>query len=401
MKILLTTDIIHAGGAETLVLRLAQALQDRGHEVSLFVFYKEKSDLALAKKIAPRVSIYYAGIPFLFLLQKLDSLFLKLHIDYSIINYFLKRSLRHFIQKKGVEIIHSHLFTADIIGCDRKENIGFISTMHGDYQYYSGLVERKENIRILNFEHKAQKIFRKLDVIVYITEQQYQYLKSLPYFESIESKLRKIYNGYRFIDDQVIGTKKSDLKSNFIVGMVSRGIKEKGWEVLIKAFLAAGVKDAVLHLVGEGDYLESLKQQYGKHPSIVFIGKVLNPIPYIQQFDVACLPSLFRTESLPTVLIEYLLCYKPVIASNVGEIPVMLGAGTETPCGILIDQDNEATMAEQLKGAIIKLSQDRSLYDFFSENTQRTASYFNMEQCLDAYEMAYKETRSSIVYEEA
>ncbi len=36
MRILLTTDVIHAGGAETFVLRLADALNKENHDVALY-----------------------------------------------------------------------------------------------------------------------------------------------------------------------------------------------------------------------------------------------------------------------------------------------------------------------------------------------------------------------------
>ncbi|MEQ1948221.1 MAG: glycosyltransferase family 4 protein [Bryobacteraceae bacterium] len=61
-----------------------------------------------------------------------------------------------------------------------------------------------------------------------------------------------------------------------------------------------------------------------------FLGLVADLAPVYAAADVVILPS--RTEGLPLVLIEALACGRPVVASNVGDIPELLDS-----CGIVID----------------------------------------------------------------
>jgi glycosyltransferase involved in cell wall biosynthesis len=62
-----------------------------------------------------------------------------------------------------------------------------------------------------------------------------------------------------------------------------------------------------------------------------FRGQVADLAPLYQASDVVVLVS--RSEGVPLVVIEALACARPVVASNVGDIPELL----DSSCGILID----------------------------------------------------------------
>jgi glycosyltransferase involved in cell wall biosynthesis len=62
-----------------------------------------------------------------------------------------------------------------------------------------------------------------------------------------------------------------------------------------------------------------------------FRGQVADLAPLYQASDVVVLVS--RSEGVPLVVIEALACARPVVASNVGDIPELL----DSTCGILID----------------------------------------------------------------
>ena len=74
MNIILVTEVIHSGGAETFVLRLAKALQEQGHRVAVFCFYRDLSNEQLPEVFAPDVPVFYADIPVNGALSKVDSL---------------------------------------------------------------------------------------------------------------------------------------------------------------------------------------------------------------------------------------------------------------------------------------------------------------------------------------
>src|SRR6185437_13149544 len=88
--------------------------------------------------------------------------------------------------------------------------------------------------------------------------------------------------------------------------------------------LQLNTEKAHLVLVGESTYLQTLKNNFAQHQTIHFIGESKNPLEWVNIFDVGLLPSTYASESLPTVVIEYLCCNKPVIASDAGEIVNMI-----------------------------------------------------------------------------
>ena len=67
-------------------------------------------------------------------------------------------------------------------------------------------------------------------------------------------RIRKIYNGYTVPAALPTAPKIiCEIPPNaFVIGMVSRGIREKGWEILIAAFQSLNLPDSRLLLVGDG-----------------------------------------------------------------------------------------------------------------------------------------------------
>ena len=78
MNIILASEVIHPGGAETFILRLAQALKRQGHDARVFVFYNHLLNRELCKILAPNVEIVAAYIPMAGLLGKIDGLLFQL-----------------------------------------------------------------------------------------------------------------------------------------------------------------------------------------------------------------------------------------------------------------------------------------------------------------------------------
>ena len=67
--------------------------------------------------------------------------------------------------------------------------------------------------------------------------------------------------------------------------------------------------------------------------------------------DVVALPSLEVYEAFPYAVLEGMAHGKPILATNVGAVPDMLGVGTDEIGGICIEPGNE----QQLELAIIRL----------------------------------------------
>jgi glycosyltransferase involved in cell wall biosynthesis len=263
--------------------------------------------------------------------------------------------------------------------------------MHGDYLVFSQ--ERQSRAgRIIDAQKAIEEITRTARHVVCITDRQVAHLATLFPNLASEGRLHKIYNGYSFEGegaDRVIPSALRGIpKGDFVIGMVSRGIREKGWDILIRAFLELDLPRSWLVLVGSGCYLETLRAEV-RDKRIIFVGNVDNPLSYIARFNVCCLPTFYQAESLPTVIIEYLLLGKPVIATNIGEIRSMLQDGTDHPAGILIELDTIDRMVSQMKKCIIDLRNDPVRRNCLSANATSVAQKFNMETCVKLYFALY------------
>jgi len=149
------------------------------------------------------------------------------------------------------------------------------------------------------------------------------------------------------------------LEGCFVVGFVGRLKQQKGLDTLLEAFARLD-NDPHLVLVGKGDFQPTLLQRAAElnidhrlHiPGVVSHREVVR---YLNIFDVLVLPS--RTtphwkEQFGHVLIEAMACETPVIGSDSGEIPNVIG-----DAGLIFPEGD----VEALADAIGRLMRDEDL----------------------------------------
>lgn len=156
----------------------------------------------------------------------------------------------------------------------------------------------------------------------------------------------------------------------FVVGFAGRIVKEKGVDLLIKAYSSVYKRKDNMYLliVGRGPLLEEMKQlaiELGVSERVKFISSAIHSeMPkWFNCMDVHVLPSITMPnwrEQFGRVLIEAAACGVPSIGSSSGEIPnVMDKLGMKS-----IFQEGEIS---QLTNEIIKASEDKN-----DNNTIRT-----------------------------
>lgn len=393
---MLISETLQIGGAETFVLRLSQALAMLGHSVSLFVLRGEKVNKKLVESLIKNVDVSTVTVhgSVLRLVLKLDGLLFVLGCSFSVLRWLQIRQVKKHLIAVDAEVVHSHLLTADLVTAGACVALGlpWVTTMHGDYEAFEKQ-GRNRAARILDFGRALSVVERSVAHMVCITAPQMTQLgRLLPRLAS-KGGISNIYNGYAVADGVIEGNAPAAIEhippDAFVIGMVARGIRDKGWEVLIAAFLEAQLPHSWLILVGDGDYLQQIRPSI-QHPRIVFAGNVIDPLRYIDRFNVGCLPSWFKAESLPTVVIEYLYMGKPVIASNVGELSAMLDARGDAPAGLLIELDSVEEMVKQMKAALQQMYSNKEQREFLRSNTSSASKKFDMDQCVDAYLNVYK-----------
>lgn len=340
MRILFSITNLLVGGAQTFLVALANEIS-KTNKVYIYCFSESQITQEIRSRISPRVKlltfplILKIFIPYL---QKIYSIF---KINKRAIFTLKKLHIKFLVKSRHIHIIHSQLFHSDefITYIFRDKQIPIITTEHGCYNFVvqEGFTQK----------NTITRIFKRVNGVAYISEQNRKNIVQLTGNEKIPFK--KMKNGIPPVDFDPVNSRKLreslDINSSdFVFGMVARGIKEKGWEIAIEAFKQLQMenpKPLYLILIGGSDYLLELKRQTESSVAhIHFLGSITHPLFWMQCFDVGLLPSYFAGESVPMTVIEGLACGKPVIATDVGEIKDMIQCGPEL-AGILFEYSDD------------------------------------------------------------
>lgn len=146
---------------------------------------------------------------------------------------------------------------------------------------------------------------------------------------------------------------------HLIIFALGRIVLKKGFDILIQAFpcIQEKVPQATLLIGGDGSDLQRLKalaKKKGVSDRIRFPGSINRlMIPkYFHLCDLFVLPAIVdpsgNVDGCPIVILEAMACGKPVVASQISGIPVVVKDGKT---GILVAEKN----VEELAGALITL----------------------------------------------
>ena len=144
---------------------------------------------------------------------------------------------------------------------------------------------------------------------------------------SVNKSVSVIYDGCREFQKSEVNKSENLIGiGNPIIGHV--GVIDdsvKGQSILIEAFLLLleDYPNAKLYLIGGGKDLIFLQNKYKTQNSIIFVGSVNNVQEWYSIFDLFCFPS--RIEALGSSVLEAMTLEVPVIVSNVGGLPELIG----------------------------------------------------------------------------
>lgn len=174
---------------------------------------------------------------------------------------------------------------------------------------------------------------------------------------------------------------------SIVIGFVGRLVEEKGGADLLEA-LSRIDSEWRLDVIGDGPYktmLQAQAERLGVAPRVTFDTLPSSQMPgYYQRVDVLVVPSRTRAnwkEQFGRVIIEAMACGVPVIGSDSGAIPDVVG-----DAGVIVPEGDVAALAKQLR--VLMRSPERR-QDLGRRGRQHVLAHFTQAQVaaqtLDVY----------------
>ena len=349
------------GGAEKLLLSTVKKLSKEKYDITVCSMLHGKALLKDFEKSGVKVVC------------------LNMHNKRDIRGFF---KLYHFFKSNKIDIVHTHLLEADLLGrfAAILANVPvIISTDHrvDDWRMNSKRLKTKIRFILNRIACNHSK-----GIIAVADNIKNHLIKN----EKINPvKIYVIKNGIEIqeCNGSSIRKKKGD---TIVLGNIGRLSKEKGHEYLLKAFKQAKTKCSNIKLLVAGDgplrlSLEKFAHDLDISADVTFLG-VLDDIPaFLNKIDIFVLSSL--QEGLPIALLEAMAAEKPIIATTVGGIPEVVENGLD---GILVDAAN----VHELKHAIISVIQNEDKRGEMGQNAQKKVEeYFDLDNTVDELESLY------------
>ncbi|TVU87591.1 glycosyltransferase [Vreelandella titanicae] len=288
----------------------------------------------------------------------------------------------------NVDVIHSSVWWSDKYVHENysrlPEKVRWIVSTHGCYE----ALLQSEALDP-SFRTYFQGMLYEVDHWVYTAEKNRTVFREL----GVPEKLAKILNGYEPEAPEPLDKVELGIRDGAIIlCLASRATEDKGWFVTVDAVkrLNENGHKIDLLLIGEGPAADQIR---GQQPPdyIHLIGQVSNLQDYIAISDIGLLPSMFVSESMPLVLIEFMAQGKAIIATDIGEIRNMTqdeyGAGARV---IALNNDGKVTVG-QLVGELEEVSCNPDERSKLETHSRRRFQYFEMSNMLKEYSKIYSE----------
>jgi glycosyltransferase involved in cell wall biosynthesis len=165
-----------------------------------------------------------------------------------------------------------------------------------------------------------------------------------------------------------------------VIGGIGRLHHHKGWDVLCRAAAIVHEQepDADFIVIGDGPEAEALRRAPDcEH--VRFVGAVDDAASLLGGFDVFTVPS--RWEGFGRVVVEAMLASVPVVASDVGGIPEVVG-----DAGMLVPSERPEPLAEAINALVESPGRRR---DMGEQGRRRAVELFTEERMIEGIRDAY------------
>jgi glycosyltransferase involved in cell wall biosynthesis len=338
MRILQIIDSLEAGGAERMAVNYANALVN---EI-------EFSGLVVTRKEGPLLNQINSNVSYLFLNKK------------SIFDIQSVLKLRKFVIQNAVEIVHAHS-TSFFLAFLLKLTYPKVKLIWHDHYGDSEFLSKRPSLSlklVLPFFDGIIVVNQKLKIWAEQTLN-FKNVVYLPNFPSEENN----------ISEQTI---LRGIPGKRIVSLANLRVQKDHFLLLeVAKKIKLSHPEWTFHLVGkdfDDDYSKQIKTlilDYTLEDTVFVYGSRNDIKNILEQSAIGILTS--QSEGLPVALLEYGLYEKPVVVTNVGEIPLVIQDGIN---GFLV----EAASVELFYESLLKLIESNSLRADFGKTLQKTIS---------------------------
>jgi len=234
------------------------------------------------------------------------------------------RQLVSVIQRRQIDVIHTHGYKSDILGllAAKKAGIRCVSTPHG----FSG----KVGFKLATFIRIGTHMLRYFDAVAPLSE---ELAADMGRFKVPESKTRFIRNGVDLteIDAAMQNLPPSDAQQiSKHIGYIGQMIPRKGLPDLLDAFdrLYATDPTVKLKMLGDGSQRAELEEQAASLKSasaIEFLGFRSDRLALLSQFDLFVMTS--SLEGIPRCLMEAMAVGVPIVAYDIPGVDQLVQHG--------------------------------------------------------------------------
>lgn len=350
MRILQIIDSLEAGGAERMAINYANALAD------IIGF----SGLVATRKEGPLLNQVNHKVSYLYLNKK------------GTIDLKALSTLRKFVIENKIEIIHAHS-TSIYLAFQVKLSCPSLKLIWHDHYGDSEFLSKRPSSALRMMLPFFTGIIAVNQTLKVWAEQKMHFKNviCLPNFPSKEKEALKLTylkgsNGKRVVSLANLRAQ----KNHFLL-----------LEVAKRALVTH--PEWTFHLVGkdfEDEYslqIKNLIVEYNLENSVFVYGSKQDVKNILEQSSIAILTS--QSEGLPVALLEYGWHGKPIVVTDVGEIPLMIQDGVN---GFRVETGNVALFYDSL----VKLMENETLQNDFGKALQKTiVSKYSEQNVLQQY----------------
>jgi glycosyltransferase involved in cell wall biosynthesis len=350
MRILQIIDSLEAGGAERMAVNYANALADTIAFSGLVVTRKEG---ALLNQVRNKVSYLY--------LNKKGTIDLK-----SLFKF------RKFVVENDIEIIHAHS-TSFFLAFLLKLSYPSIKLIWHDHYGDSEFLSKRPSLALrmmLPFFNGIIAVNQNLK----LWAEQKMHFKNVVYLPNFPSKENDILKD----------TNLKGIKGKRIISLANLRVQKNHFLLLeVAKKVQISHPEWTFHLVGkdfEDDYSRQIKNlilEFNLENNVFIYGSKEDIQNILEQSTIAILTS--QSEGLPVALLEYGWYAKPIVVTNVGEIPLLIQNGVN---GFMVGTNNAQLFYESL----VKLMENETLQNDFGKALQQTINNdYSEKSVIDKY----------------